>query len=84
MNVWNCGSGCNGNVVLVFSHKGYGDQFKKNTEDFPKMVEKYNALYGEDAYKEDTKGLNAALEMLGKKNYSYEVSTRTELKYANN
>lgn len=65
MNVWNCGSGCNGNVVLVsFSHKGYADQFKKNTEDFPKMVEKYNELYGEEAYKEDNEGLNAALEML--------------------
>ncbi|MEN8811953.1 MAG: hypothetical protein ABF261_03265 [Candidatus Arcticimaribacter sp.] len=65
MNVWNCGSGCNGNVVLVsFSHKGYGDQFKKNTEDFPKMVEKYNELYGEGAYKEDNVALDGSLEML--------------------
>jgi hypothetical protein len=65
MNVWNCGSGCNGSVVLVsFSHKGYADQFKKNTEDFPKMVEKYNELYGKDAYKEDNERLNESLEML--------------------
>lgn len=65
MNVWNCGSGCNGNIVLVsFSHKNYADQWKKNSQDFPKMVEKYNELFGKDAYEEDNAGLNGSLEKL--------------------
>lgn len=65
MNVWVCGSGCNGNVVLVsFSHKNYADQWKKNSEDFPKLVEKYNELFGKDAYEEDNAGINASLEKL--------------------
>ncbi len=65
MNVWNCASGCNGAQILVsFSHKGYGDQAKNNTEDFPKLVNKYNELFGKEAYKQDNEGLNESLEML--------------------
>lgn len=65
MDVWSCGSGCNGNVVMVvFSHKNYGDQFIKNTKDFPVLVEKYNEMYGKDSYEQDNTRLNASLEML--------------------
>ena len=64
MNVWNCDLVVMGVLFWFLSHKGYADQFKKNTEDFPKMVEKYNELYGKDAYKEDNERLNESLEML--------------------
>ena len=45
MFVWNCKSGCNGNVVLVsFGHKNYADQRMDNETEYPKLVEKYNNL----------------------------------------
>ena len=65
MDVWNCGSGCNGNVVMVvFSHKNYGDQYTTNSEQFPKLVEKYDEMYGKDAYDQDNTRLESSLEML--------------------
>lgn len=65
MDVWSCGSGCNGNVVMVvFSHKNFGDQFTKNTVEFPKLVEKYNEMFGEEAYEQDNARLEESLEIL--------------------
>ena len=65
MDVWSCGSGCNGNVVMVvFSHKNYSDQYTSNTEQFPKLVEKYNEMFGNDAYEQDSSRLDDSLEML--------------------
>lgn len=65
MNVWSCGSGCNGNVVLVsFGHKNFADQRMDNEKDFPLLVEQYNKMFGKDAYEADLEGLNESLENL--------------------
>ena len=65
MNVWSCGSGCNGNVVLVsFGHKNFADQRIDNEKDFPLLVEQYDKMFGKDAYEADLKGLNESLENL--------------------
>ena len=50
--------------MVVFSHKNYGDQYTSNTEQFPKLVEKYNEMFGNDAYEQDSSRLDDSLEML--------------------
>jgi len=41
MQVWWCGSGCNGNTVnVVFGHKDYEEQATDNSEEWVKVVEK--------------------------------------------
>ena len=49
-----CSSGCNGNVALIlFEYESFSDQQKYNQEMLPKMIEKYNEIYGNDAYEQD-------------------------------
>ena len=50
--------------MVVFSHKNFGDQFTKNTVEFPKLVEKYNEMFGEEAYEQDNARLEESLEIL--------------------
>ena len=69
MFVWNCNSGCNGNVVLVsFGHKNYADQRMDNETEYPKLVEKYNEMFGRDAYEDDLGMLDESLEDLWGRN----------------
>ena len=54
MNVLGCASGCNGNWVQVrFHHDGYAGQSADYGEPLQAMIEKYNELYGNDAYEQD-------------------------------
>ena len=62
MSVFNCQSGCNGNVVQVrFHHDGWAGQASDYGEPLQKMVEKYNELYGEDAYEQDSDKMDESL-----------------------
>ena len=71
MEVWWCGSGCNGNTVnVVFGHKNYAEQATDNSEEWVKVVEKYNEMFGDDAYEEDIQTFETSLEMYGRSSYS--------------
>ena len=62
MNVLYCASGCNGNWVQVrFHHDGYAGQTTDYGEPFNAMVEKYNELYGNEAYEQDSNSVDASL-----------------------
>ena len=62
MNVLYCQSGCNGNWVQVrFHHDGYAGQAADYGEPLTAMVEKYNELYGNDAYEQDGDKVQEAL-----------------------
>ena len=57
-----CTSGCNGNTALIlFEYESYSDQQSYNQEMLPKMIEKYNELYGNDAYEQDGSKVDNAL-----------------------
>ena len=57
-----CSSGCNGNVALIlFEYESFSDQQKYNQEMLPKMIEKYNEIYGNDAYEQDGDKVDMAL-----------------------
>ena len=67
MSVWNCFSGCDGNVVRVsFSHSNHDELYKDNNIEWPKVVAKYNELYGNGSYEEDISDLDSSLEMYGR------------------
>ena len=62
MNVLYCSSGCNGNWVQVrFSHDGYAGQAADYGEPLAAMIEKYNELYGNDAYEQDGTAVQESL-----------------------
>ncbi len=62
MNVMYCVSGCNGNWVQVrFHHNGYAGQTADYGEPYKAMVEKYNELYGNEAYDQDSDSVDASL-----------------------
>ena len=62
-----CASGCNGNVALIlFEYESWEDQQKYNQENLPKMIEKYNELYGNDAYEQDGSKVDKALTENGR------------------
>lgn len=62
MGVWFCQSGCDGNVVMVrFHHKDFAGQMADYGEPLENMIAKYNELYGEDAYEQDSEKVNASL-----------------------
>ena len=62
-----CSSGCNGNVALIlFEYESWEDQQKYNQENLPKMIEKYNELYGNDAYEQDGNKVDKALTENGR------------------
>ena len=62
MSVLVCQSGCNGNVVQVrFHHNGWVGQTSDYGEPLAAMVEKYNEMFGEDAYEQDSDRMNESL-----------------------
>ena len=68
MNVLGCASGCNGNWVQVrFHHDGYAGQSADYGEPLQAMIEKYNELYGNDAYEQDSEKVDASLMPEGRR-----------------
>ena len=68
MNVLGCTSGCNGNWVQVrFHHDGYAGQSADYGEPLQAMIEKYNELYGNDAYEQDSDKVDASLMPEGRR-----------------
>ena len=68
MNVLGCASGCNGNWVQVrFHHDGYAGQSADYGEPLQAMIEKYNELYGNDAYEQDSDKGDATLMPEGRR-----------------
>lgn len=68
MNVLGCASGCNGNWVQVrFHHDGYAGQSSDYGEPLQAMIEKYNELYGNDAYEQDSDKVDASLMPEGRR-----------------
>ena len=68
MNVLGCASGCNGNWVQVrFSHDGYEGQSADYGEPLQAMIEKYNELYGNGAYEQDSEKVDATLMPEGRR-----------------
>ena len=68
MNVLWCASGCNGNWVQVrFSHDGYSGQSSDYGDPLTAMVEKYDELYGNDAYEQDGDKVDASLMPEGRR-----------------
>ena len=62
MGVWFCQSGCDGNIVMVrFHRKDFAGQAADYGEPLANMISKYNELYGEDAYKQDSDKVDASL-----------------------
>ena len=68
MNVLGCASGCNGNWVQVrFHHDGYAGQSADYGEPLQAMIEKYNELYGNDSYEQDSDKVDATLMPEGRR-----------------
>tara|TARA_B100000767_G_scaffold203469_1_gene190359 strand:- start:293 stop:1033 length:741 start_codon:yes stop_codon:yes gene_type:complete len=68
MNVLGCASGCNGNWVQVrFHHDGYAGQSADYGEPLQAMIDKYNELYGNDAYEQDSDKVDATLMPEGRR-----------------
>ena len=62
VGVMNCMSGCDGNWVQVrFHHDGFVGQAADYGEPLLAMIEKYNELYGDDAYEQDGNRVDDAL-----------------------
>jgi len=62
MNVLYCASGCNGNWVQVrFHHDGYAGQTADYGEPLTAMIAKYNELYGNESYEQDSDAVDASL-----------------------
>ena len=57
----NCMSGCDGNVVQVrYHHKNFEGQVSDNSN-FSKVIEKYNEMFGEDSYEDDSQKLQMSV-----------------------
>ena len=57
----NCASGCDGNWVQVrYHHKNFTGEASDNSN-FSKVVEKYNEMYGEDSYEDDSQKLQMSV-----------------------
>ena len=68
MNDLGCASWCNGNWVQVrFHHDGYAGQSADYGEPLQAMSEKYNELYGNDAYEQDSDKVDASLMPEGRR-----------------
>ena len=62
MSVFACQSGCDGNWVQVrFHHDGFAGQAADYGEPLQAMIEKYNEMYGNDAYEQDGNRVSDAL-----------------------
>ncbi len=67
MDTWGCSSGCNGSGAVVFYYfKDYADQTAAN-EQIQIAVDKYNELYGNDAYEYDLEKMIGSLMPNGQK-----------------
>ena len=67
MNVLWCSSGCSGNWVQVrFHHDGYAGQSSDYGEPLQSMIQKYNEMYGEDAYEQDGNSVDESLTENGR------------------
>ena len=61
VEVMNCQSGCNGAWVQVrYYHKNFEGEAADN-QMFEQVVKEYNAIYGEDAYEDDSQNLAMAV-----------------------
>lgn len=61
VQVLGCQSGCNGDWVQVrYYHKNFQGEVTDN-QMFGKVVEQYNAIYGKDAYEDDSQNLAMAV-----------------------
>jgi len=68
MNVMVCSSGCNGNwVAIFFSYESFEAQRNINQEGLPKLVEKYNEMFGGGSYEQDVARVDASLMPNGRR-----------------
>jgi len=71
MEVWNCGSGCGGNsVMVVFGHDNYEGLAIDNSTEWAKVYDKYNEINGEESYEKDISEFGSSLEMYGRSTYT--------------
>ena len=71
MEVWNCGSGCNGNMVMVvFGHNNYEGMGIDNSVEWEIVYNKYNELNGDGSYDKDISNFAGSLEMYGRSTYT--------------
>ena len=71
MEVWNCGSGCSGNsVMVVFGHDNYEGLAIDNSTEWAKVYDKYNEINGEESYEKDISEFGSSLEMYGRSTYT--------------
>lgn len=74
MSVLVCNSGCIGNVVQVrFHHDGFAGQSSDYGEPLQSVISKYNELYGEDAYEQDSGKASDALVENGRRIRHHEL-----------
>ena len=68
MHVMNCASGCDGNwVAIFFTYENFEHQREINTNELPKLVEKYNEMYGGGSYEQDVESVDASLMPNGRR-----------------
>jgi hypothetical protein len=68
MNVMVCSSGCGGNwVAIFFSYESFEQQREINNEGLPKLVEKYNEMFGGGSYEQDVNAVNESLMPNGRR-----------------
>ena len=62
-----CNSGCNGNVVQVrFHHDGFVGQSSDYGEPLQNMIAKYNEIFGDESYAQDSAKMAESLEENGR------------------
>ena len=68
MHVMNCASGCDGNwVAIFFTYESFEQQGDVNANELPKLVEKYNEMYGGGSYEQDVESVDASLMPNGRR-----------------
>ena len=68
MHVMNCASGCDGNwVAIFFTYESFEHQREINANELPKLVEKYNEMFGGGSYEQDVESVNASLMPNGRR-----------------
>ena len=62
-----CNSGCNGNVVQVrFHHDGFVGQSSDYGEPLQNLIAKYNEIFGDESYAQDSAKMSESLEENGR------------------
>ena len=70
LEVWNCGSGCDGNIAMVvFGHSSYAELGSDNSDEWMKVYKEYNKIYGDDSYEKELENFSKSLEMYGRRTY---------------